>query len=282
MYDERRLNKRRDADEIRSRVRAYVEALPMNLVFAIGFDVHGLNPRDEINCHCPVGRHMVNWRLQCNLEGGVAGKGTSEFCEKAGIMTPMGLMGHLITLKEQGSALHYATYEYLQYLYADHNGGFGHKALYKQGDAKYQKAVAAEKKNITKISRQENLHLPLGADGREVCLRFFSKGDCDRSCTRSHAPLRGNVRDLVIRYIRVTREAMNKKRKFDGVSDQSHGGSWDRNGSRFGGGRGGRGGGRDSQSGGGRGGRGGNGPATNPPHQDGQKNRNGQDGGRSA
>ena len=26
----------------------------------------------------------------------------------------------------------------------------------------------------------------------------------------------------------------------------------------------------------------GNGPATNPPHQDGQKNRNGQDGGRSA
>ena len=153
MYDERRLNKRRDADEIRSRVRAHVEALPMNLVFAIGFDVHGLNPRDEINCHCPVGRHMVNWRLQCNLEGGVAGKGTSEFCEKAGIMTPMGLMGHLITLKEQGSALHYATYEYLQYLYADHNGGFGHKALYKKGDAKYQKVVAAEKKDQERMKK---------------------------------------------------------------------------------------------------------------------------------
>ena len=89
----------------------------------------------------------------------------------------------------------------------------------------------------------------MGADGREVCPRFFSKGDCDRSCTRSHTPLRGHVRDLVIRFIRGSREAMNKKRKFDGVGDQYHGGSWDRNGSRFGGGRGERGGGRYSQNG---------------------------------
>ena len=67
----------------------------------------------------------------------------------------------------------------------------------------------------------------------------------------------------MIRFIRGSREAMNKKRKFDCVGDQSsHGGSWDRNGSRFGGGRDGHGGGRDSQNGGGRGGRGGNGPAT--------------------
>ena len=70
----------------------------------------------------------------------------------------------------------------------------------------------------------------------------------------------------MIKFIRGSREAMNKKIKFDGVGDQSsHGGSWDRNGSRFGGGRGGRGGGKDSQNGGGRGGCGGNGPATNPP-----------------
>ena len=70
----------------------------------------------------------------------------------------------------------------------------------------------------------------------------------------------------MIRFIRGSREAMNKKSKFDGVGDQSsHGGSWDRNGSRFGDGRGGRGSGRDSQNGGGRGGRGGNGPTTNPP-----------------
>ena len=67
----------------------------------------------------------------------------------------------------------------------------------------------------------------------------------------------------MIRFIKGSREAMKKKRKFDGVGDQSsHGGSWDRNGSRFGGGRGD---GRDGQNGGGRGGRGGNGPTTNPP-----------------
>ena len=70
----------------------------------------------------------------------------------------------------------------------------------------------------------------------------------------------------MIRFIRGSREAMNKKRKFDGVRDQAfHRGSWDRNGSRFGGGRGVRGGGRDSQNGGGRVGRGGNGPTTTPP-----------------
>ena len=51
------------------------------------------------------------------------------------------------TVTGPARALTRLTYEYLQYLYADHNSGFGHKALYKQGDAKYQKAVAAEKKD---------------------------------------------------------------------------------------------------------------------------------------
>ena len=139
---------------------------------------------------------------------------------------------------------------------------------------------------ITKFSRQENLRLPMGAGGRKICLRYIYKGGCDRSCTRSRALLQGHTRELVIRFIRRSREAMNKKRKFDGVGDQSsHGGYWDRNVSRFGGGRGGPGGGRDGQNGGGRGGGGGNGSTTNPPHQDGQKNRgggqNGQEGGRS-
>ena len=91
-------------------------------------------------------------------------------------------------------------------------------------------------------------------------------------------PLRGYTRELVIRFIRGSCEAMNKKRKFDDVGAQaSHGGTWERggyqnseiqNGTRFGGGRGGhggRGGGRDRQNGGGGGGRGGNGSTTNPP-----------------
>ena len=60
---------------------------------------------------------------------------------------------------------------------------------------------------ITKFARQENLCLPMGADGREICLRYISKGECDRSCTCSHAPLRGHTRELVIRFIRGSREA---------------------------------------------------------------------------
>ena len=78
--------------------------------------------------------------------------------------------------------------------------------------------------------------------------------------------------ELVIRFIRGSREAMNKKRNFDGVGTQaSHGGTWDmggyrnseaQNGSRFGGRCGS---GRDRQNGGGGGGRGGNGPTTTPP-----------------
>ena len=68
----------------------------------------------------------------------------------------------------------------------------------------------------------KTLRLPLGADVREICLQLSSKGDCNRSCTRSHAPLRGHNRELAIRYIRGAREAMEKsnKRKFDGVGDQ--------------------------------------------------------------
>ena len=79
---------------------------------------------------------------------------------------------------------------------------------------------------IIKFARQENLRLPIGADGREICLRYISKGECDRSCTCYYAPLRGHTRELVIRFIRGSREAMNKKRQFDGAGAQaSHGGS---------------------------------------------------------
>ena len=129
---------------------------------------------------------------------------------------------------------------------------------------------------MTQEAGTENLRLHVGADGREICLRFSSKGYCNRSCTRSHAPLRGNTRESVIRFIRGARESINRnKRKFDGVGKQaSHGGHWDRggyrnletqNGAIFGGGRGRCGGGRDRNNGGGGGGRGGNGSNTNPP-----------------
>ena len=71
---------------------------------------------------------------------------------------------------------------------------------------------------ITQAARTENLRLPVGADGREISLRFSSKVECNRSCTRSHAPLRGHTRELVIRFIQGSRESMNKhKQKCDGV-----------------------------------------------------------------
>ena len=47
---------------------------------------------------------------------------------------------------------------------------------------------------LTQVAHQENLRLTMGADGREICLRYISKGECDRSCTRSHASLRGHTR----------------------------------------------------------------------------------------
>ena len=47
--------------------------------------------------------------------------------------------------------------------------------------------------SIVLAAHLENLRLPLGAYGREICLCFSSKGDCNRSCMRSHAPLCGKI-----------------------------------------------------------------------------------------
>ena len=135
---------------------------------------------------------------------------------------------------------------------------------------------------MTQAERTENLRLPVGADGRDICLWYISKGEFNSSSMRSHAPLRGRTRELVIRFIRGSREAMNKnKRKFDGVGEEAlHGRHWDRggywnsenqNGAIFGGGRGVRGGGRDGNNGRSNGGRGGNGSNTNLTHRDRQK-----------
>ena len=71
---------------------------------------------------------------------------------------------------------------------------------------------------MTQAACTEILRLPIGADGRDICLWFISKGECNRSCTRSHAPLHRHRRELVIRFFKGSIEAMNKNnRKFDGV-----------------------------------------------------------------
>ena len=74
---------------------------------------------------------------------------------------------------------------------------------------------------MTAAACSENFCCPLVADGRKICLRFYSKGDCVRSCTRSHALVRGQDREAVLRYIRICRDAMDpsKKRKFNGGRD---------------------------------------------------------------
>ena len=70
---------------------------------------------------------------------------------------------------------------------------------------------------MTAAERSENLHTPLAADGREICLHFLSKEDCIRSCARSHAPVRGHNMEAMMRYIMVSRDVMepSRKRKFN-------------------------------------------------------------------
>ena len=62
--------------------------------------------------------------------------------------------------------------------------------------------------NMTAAARSENLHIPLAADDREICLPFLSKGYYVRSCTRSHATMWGHNREAGIHYIRFGRDIM--------------------------------------------------------------------------
>ena len=88
-------------------------------------------------------------------------------------------------------------------------------------------------RDMTGEARSDNLHIPLEANGREIFLRFLSKGDCIRFCTRSQAPAQGHNKDEVIRYIRISREVMDlsRKQKFNGGGHRGyHRGHWDRSG----------------------------------------------------
>ena len=82
---------------------------------------------------------------------------------------------------------------------------------------------------ITAAAHSENLHIPLAADGREMFLRFQSKGDFMRSYMGSHAPMWGHNVEAVLRYIRIRRDVMDpsKKSKFNGGGNQgSHRRHW--------------------------------------------------------
>ena len=86
---------------------------------------------------------------------------------------------------------------------------------------------------MTAAAHSKNLRCPLAADGREICLRFHSKVDCVRSCTRSHPTVRGQSRDHMLRYIGICRVDLDlsKKMKFNrGWDWGSCGGHWERDG----------------------------------------------------
>ena len=76
-------------------------------------------------------------------------------------------------------------------------------------------------------ARSENLRCPMKAYVREICLLYHSKGECVKHCPRSHVPLREQIWENIIRYIRNCRAAHNPSinREFNGGSKQvSYGG----------------------------------------------------------
>ena len=85
-------------------------------------------------------------------------------------------------------------------------GGGGCDAIFNHG-IDLQLRIMERIGDMTGEARSENLCIPLAEDGREICLRFSSKGDCVISCTHSRVPVQGHDCDSVIRYIRVAKEA---------------------------------------------------------------------------
>ena len=69
-------------------------------------------------------------------------------------------------------------------------GGSGRDAVFNHG-VYPQMRIMERLGYMTAEERSENLRIPLEEDGREIFLRFLSKGYYIRSCTRSYAPVRG-------------------------------------------------------------------------------------------
>ena len=71
---------------------------------------------------------------------------------------------------------------------------------------------------IISAARSEKLFSPMTEDGMDICLQYHSKGECVRQCTLSHAPLWGQIRENIIRYIGNSRAAHDpsRNRKFNG------------------------------------------------------------------
>ena len=111
-------------------------------------------------------------------------------------------------------------------------GGGGREAVYSNG-VDLQLRIMERLRYMSETAKLEKLRCPLAEDSRETCLRFHSKDDCARYCKSSHAPLRGQSREEVLRYIRICRDAPDpsNKRKLNGDGDWgSCRGHWERSG----------------------------------------------------
>ena len=70
-------------------------------------------------------------------------------------------------------------------------GGVGFDKIFNHG-IDPQLRIMERMGDMIGAEHSKNLRIPLAGDGREICLCFLSKGDCVRSCTRSHAPVQGH------------------------------------------------------------------------------------------
>jgi len=129
---------------------AVINCIPLT----IGFDACGLQPEHEKNCHCPCDKNISGWRKMYELEGKVAGIGSTNqrtnHCTKGKLM-PIGLMSH-VRKEGESCILHYGISKYLEHRYCkdqgNYRGGTGHKAMYQLNDPNYRDAVAAEKRSL--------------------------------------------------------------------------------------------------------------------------------------
>ena len=129
-------------------VKKFFDALPYNVTFLIGFDVLGVNAKDERNCLCPCSSKCAKWRRQFGIERILEDFGKKEACVNTFKSSgPYALIQHLNQKAGQRIGLHYFVRLYVEALYGSpYCGRVGHKGLYPPSSAEYKKAEAYERK----------------------------------------------------------------------------------------------------------------------------------------
>mmetsp|Transcript_17584 Transcript_17584/g.38884 ORF Transcript_17584/g.38884 Transcript_17584/m.38884 type:complete len:982 (+) Transcript_17584:123-3068(+) len=132
----------------REDVKKFFDALPYNVTFLIGFDVLGVNAKDERHCLCPCSSKCAKWRRQFGIERILEDFGNKEACVNTFKSSgPYALMQHLNQKAGQRIGLHYFVLCYVRELYGPpYCGRVGHKGLYPPSSAEYKKAEAYERK----------------------------------------------------------------------------------------------------------------------------------------